>query len=91
MARSSPGWLLIHRRWTEAGESPRKTVRCCNCGNVGHTAMQCPDTALFLWGMGGLAIIRSSVVESRAVKGILLDTGCSRMMVRRCDNPRFHL
>lgn len=60
----------------------RRSVKCYHCGKVGHIAMQCPDTALVCGGAFGKIATCTGVVEGRVLEGILLDTGCSRTMVR---------
>ena len=57
-------------------------VKCYNCGERGHLAMQCPDNALFCDAGSGGAATRNGKVEGREVTDILLDTGCSRTMVK---------
>ena len=62
-------------------------VKCYNCGKRGHLAMQCPDNALFCDAGSGGAATRNGKVEGREVTDILLDTGCSRTMVKRALIP----
>ena len=60
-----------------------RAVKCYNCGGQGHISSHCPDKALFCGGGTGRSEYRTGVVEDNEVRDILLDTGCSRTMVRR--------
>ena len=61
-----------------------KPLKCYNCGEVGHISTQCPSKALFCRdGDNHGAARRTGLVEGHEVQGILLDTGCSRTMVRK--------
>ena len=51
-------------------------------------ARDCPSNALFGGEQGMLGIKHSGVVEGKAVDDIMLDTGCSRTMVRGDLVPR---
>ncbi len=73
-------------------EGPRQrgkkasSFKCYNCGGREHCARQCPSKDLFCHGQGwqrrqGLTL--NGVVEGQVVDGILLDTGCSKTLVRR--------
>ena len=80
------------------GQGPRRDyrqVRCYNCSQWGHTANRCPNRALYC-GTGRLkrsrpqepdamepGITRGGVVEGRFVTDILLDTECSRTLVKK--------
>lgn len=64
-------------------KTERNTLRCYNCGKRGHIAMHCPDNTLFCDGGVGRAATRRGKVEGTEAEDILLDTGCSRTMVRR--------
>eukprot|EP00731_Ephydatia_muelleri_P034136 Em0048g12a len=62
--------------------SSKREIRCFNCKETGHMARDCPSNALFGEEQGMLGIKHSGVVEGKAVEDIMLDTGCSRTMVR---------
>lgn len=63
------------------------SLKCYNCGKRGHMSMQCPSKALFCGEKLSGAITRKGKVEGIEVTDILLDTGCSRTMVRRSLVP----
>ncbi len=67
----------------EKERTERNPLRCYNCGKRGHIAMHCPNNALFCDGGVGPAATRKGKVEGAEAEDILLDTGCSRTMVRR--------
>ena len=68
-------------------ERPRYEVTCFNCGQKGHVSTRCPSNALFCGAQGRRpqeqGVRRHGVVEGRYVGDILLDTGCSRTLVRK--------
>ena len=64
-------------------ETERGIVRRYNCGKRGHMEMHCPNKALFCEGECGGAATRKGKVEGREVEDIVLDTDCSRTMVKR--------
>ena len=64
--------------------SSKREIRCFNC----HIARDCPGNALFGGEQGMLGIKHSGVVEDKAVDDIMLETGCSRTMVRGDLVPR---
>ena len=68
-------------------EGNGRTMKCFNCGKKGHMAVQCPDKALFCGEKLGGVVTCKGKVEGRDVGDILLDTGCSRTMVRRSLVP----
>ena len=65
----------------DAVKQERREVFCFNCGQKGHISPKCLDNALFC-GTGRRSQ-EQGVVEGRYVSDILLDTGCSRTLVRR--------
>ena len=91
-------------REKDKGEAARKAKRDLkdiegfNCHQKGHFASNCPSNALFcrekLPGKVGeqtrtsTELTRKGSVEGRAVDNILLDTGCSRMLVHQEWVPR---
>lgn len=64
-------------------KSSRPWVRCYNCKKTGHMSFECPDKALFCRGNLGHEVTRRGAVEGKMVSDIVLDTGCSRTMVRK--------
>ena len=69
---------------TTTAKGVRRPVKCFNCGNLGHISMHCPSKASYLCKDGwGRSVARVGQVEGTAVSDILLDTGCTRTMVRR--------
>ena len=68
------------------GESKKgkRNVKCFSCGNMGHMSMQCPDKAWFCGGgIPQQMARRAGQVGKTRVEDIVLDTGCTRTMVRR--------
>ena len=75
----------------------RGEVKCFSCGQKGHIAMKCPAKALCCRTPQrreessvekghcymGLEVCRPGVVEGTPVSDVLLDTGCSRTLVRQ--------
>ena len=60
-----------------------------NCEGKGHTSRQCPSSAMFCKGRTVTKCFsdkypfqHKGVVESQFVNDIVLDTGCSRTLVR---------
>ena len=81
---------------TNRGEKKKKEDKpfvCYNCGGRGHTSRQCPSNVLFC-GVKGFTRHSAKrkmvnqpfqckgVVEGQLVNDIVLDTGCSRTLVR---------
>ena len=68
----------------------RSELRCFNCGGRGHMSMKCPSKALTclessahpVWHNSKDGPTCSGTVEGQSTDDILLDTGCSRTMVR---------
>ena len=58
---------------------------CYNCRGRGHTSRQCPSRAMYCGRRKGrrLETICRGLVEDVDIDDILLDTGCSRTVVRR--------
>jgi len=82
--------------WPQKPKQERPALRYYNCGRWGHVASECPNNAMFCAtghrplkqpiadGRGRrYKMSRCGVVEGRAVTDVLLDTGCSRTLVRK--------
>ena len=69
--------------------SKQAVLRCYTCDGKGHTSKQCPSRALFCGNSskekGGVknTILRQGLVNGILVDDLLLDTRCSRTIVRR--------
>ena len=65
----------------------QKGIVCFNCKEPGHPARWCPNNRALLGHesevKGNMGLYCKGLVEGRMVNQILLDTGCSRTMVRR--------
>ena len=71
------------------GENGKRAIECFNCGGKGHYSIRCPHNAMFCAQKGSTTttrwksgIVRSGRIEGRELSHILLDTGCSRTLVR---------
>ena len=68
-------------------------MECFNCHEKGHYSFQCPRNALFCGDKSVERMVsptskfdevkRKGLIEGNCAENILLDTGCSRTMVRR--------
>ena len=70
---------------TEKRRKEEKPLICYNCEGKGHTSHQCPSSAMFCKGKGisdNNPFWCKGVVEGQFVNDIVLDTGCSRTLVR---------
>ena len=78
---------------SEKKKKEGKPLICYNCGGHGHTSRQCPSDALFCGARNpasysGIGQLETQpfqcerVVEGQFVNDIVLDTGCSRTLVR---------
>ena len=80
-----------------AGASPGrnrtdKGIKGFNCHRYGHMSMNCPDKANFYCGNRlGRSVVRVGKVEGAVVSELVLDTGCSKTMVRRDLVPEENL
>ena len=64
-------------------KSEKPPLRCYNCGKHGHISMYCLEKASYLCADGwGRSVARVGLVEGVRVSDIILNTGCSRTMVR---------
>ena len=81
---------------TGRSKGEQSNVKCYNCGQRGHISTKCPSAALFCRleqpkqvlpanqsGFRPSSMRRSGLVEGIQVDQIVLDTGCSRTMVRQ--------
>ena len=64
-----------------------KPLLCYNCGGQGHTSRKCPSDSIFCrsegWDQPANQTFRcQGLVEGQFVEDIVLDTGCSRTLVR---------
>eukprot|EP00731_Ephydatia_muelleri_P007947 Em0004g285a len=71
-------------------ESQRsRGIQCYHCKKQGHMSWECPEKSMVCkermdWRRkGGKPMYKTGKVEGQKVTDILLDTGCSRTMVRR--------
>ena len=66
-------------------------VKCYNCSKTGHLSRNCPEKALYSRSrenyktcrQADRAVLHSRLVEGNKVHDIVLDTGCSRTMIRK--------
>ena len=73
-----------------SSQTDRENIRCYNCGRRGHVAMNCPSKVAMFCGQrrGWPDVTRCGSVEGHPVRVIVLDTGCSRTLVRQDLVPR---
>ena len=65
------------------GGGLKKPVKCYNCGEPGHISTKCPERAsYYCMDSKGHSAAREGFVDGTTVTDILLDTGCTRTMVR---------
>ena len=67
---------------------PGPELKCFNCGRKGHMARQCPGNALVCTDRAEQSqpvtgATEAGVIEGWYVKNIVLDTGCSRTLVKK--------
>ena len=75
----------------DESEDMHGNVRCYNCSKTGHLSRNCPEKALYSRSrenyktcrQADRAVLRSGLVEGNNVHDIVLDTGCSRTMIRK--------
>ena len=73
----------------------KKEVECFNCHQKGHMSYNCPNNAMLCEGAqvkirknwSNQEVSRPGKIEGKAVKDILLDTGCSRTLVHKDHVP----
>ena len=75
-----PGMTLRN----EQRKPSRDDIVCYNCGQKGHISPKCPNNAFFCGTRNKRQGTKChGVVEGRYVSDILLDTGCSRTLIRK--------
>ena len=89
LARECPNKNKISKGSDRRDPKEKRPLICFNCHQRGHKATECPSNALcceeqsFSNAGGGKSPCREGSVNGKLVKDIVLDTGCSRTMVRR--------
>ena len=74
-----------YKRKREESQRSRDTP-CYHCKKQGHMSRECPEKSMVCKERrraGGRPMYKAGKVEGQEVTDILLDTGCSRTMVRR--------
>eukprot|EP00731_Ephydatia_muelleri_P003365 Em0001g3365a len=85
----NPGDRGYQRKQEASGRRGLGNARCYNCSKTGHLSWNCPEKALYSHSRGNditrrqTVLLRSGFVEGNKVEDIVLDTGCSRTMIRR--------
>lgn len=77
-------------RKNESTRKPLKDIECYSCGEKGHYSSRCPHSAMFCAQKESMAnnqwkrsIIRPGRKGGKELSSILLDTGCSRTLIRQ--------
>ena len=89
--RKNPGDRGYPRKQEASGRRGLGNARCYNCSKTGHLSWNCPEKVLYSHSRGNgitrrqtdRTVLRSGFVEGNKVEDIVLDTGCSRTMIRR--------
>ncbi|KAL5506631.1 hypothetical protein EMCRGX_G008328 [Ephydatia muelleri] len=89
--RKNPGDRGYPRKLEASGRRGLGNARCYNCSKTGHLSWNCPEKALYSHSRGNgitrrqtdRTVLRSGFVEGNKVEDIVLDTGCSKTMIRR--------
>ena len=96
--------LAVKMEKPEKVKRDLKDIECFNCHQKGHYASNCPHRAMFcmerrMYHTGHsrvkrcqstdkVGIAKPGIVDGTAVSNILLDTGCSRTLVRKDLVPK---
>ena len=69
-------------RSTNGRRETLEGIHCYNCGKKGHISWNCPSNALCCMEWEEVGLKRRGTVERTEVRDIMLETGCTRTMVR---------
>ena len=87
LARDCPQRQARDHKASKGPQGTReKEITCYNCHHKGHVSSKCPNNAMFCTSKPDIkenGLMKAGTVEGQQVSKILLDTGCSRTMVRR--------
>ena len=87
LARDCPQRQARDQKASKGPQGTRgKEVTCYNCHHKGHVSSMCPNNAMFCASKPDnkeSGLMQAGTVEGQQVSKVLLDTGCSRTMVRR--------
>ena len=87
LARDCPQQQARDQKASKGPQGTRgKEVTCYNCHHKGHVSSMCPNNAIFCTSKPDnkeSGLMQAGTVEGQQVSKVLLDTGCSRTMVRQ--------